>query len=218
MCFANPFLSCTFAQTPPSIESGLFGELNQLRSDPAVWAGIMKAERPWSPGKIRFVLGDDEMARRSEEAIRDLEEAITALESVHGSLSTVEFSSGLSRSAADHVQNTGSRGLTGHRGADGSTPGERIDRYGSWTGQIAENIVYSNSGPRELIFQQLVDFGVSDRGHRQTLLNPAWHSVGIACGPHTVYHRMCVLDFASNYQETTGSRESAPADHPGKRR
>lgn len=218
LCFASLLPHAAAAQNSSPLENGLFEEVNQLRTDPPVWAGILKAERPWSPGKIRFILGDDETAARTEEAIRDLEEAIAALESVHGSLSAVELSAGLAHAAADHVRNTGSRGLVGHRGADGSTPSERIQRYGTWYGQMGENIVYSTAGARELIFQQLVDFGVENRGHRLTLLNPAWHYVGIACGPHAVYHTMCVLDFASSYQESIVSRESAPGDRPGKHR
>lgn len=189
-----------FAGTYSPLEVGLLTDLNQLRANPAAWANVLKAERPWSPGKVRVILGDD-TAAATLEAVRDLEEAIGALESVHGSLPRVEISPGLSRAAADHVRDTGSRGLTSHIGADGSSLRQRIERYGTWTGEIAENIVYSTAGPRELLFQQLVDFGVTNRGHRLTLLNPAWHYAGIACGPHTVYRTMCVLDFASNYED-----------------
>ena len=52
---------------------------------------------------------------------------------------------------------------------------------------------------------QLVDYGVEDRGHRQNLLNPAWRYVGIACGPHTVYGTMCVMDFAASYRDFIAS-------------
>ena len=167
---------------------------------------------------MRVILGSDESAIRSREAVRDLEEAITALESVQYRLPAVELSSGLSRAAADHVRDTGSHGLTSHVGADGSSLRQRIERYGAWNGEIAENIVYSTAGPRELVFQQLVDFGVENRGHRRTLLNPAWRYVGVACGPHTVYRTMCVLDFASYYQASIVSSRSAPGDRPGKHR
>ncbi len=215
VCF---FTTCgAAAQTLSPLEAGLLDSINQLRANPALWADVLKAERPWSPGKVRVFLGD-ETASRTEEAIRDLEEAIAAIESVRGSLSRVELSPGLSRAAADHVFDTGSRGLTGHRGFDGSTFSQRIDRYGTWSGEVAENIVYGTLAAREMVFQQLVDFGVANRGHRQTLLNPAWHYVGVACGAHTVYRVMCVLDFATSYQDSIASNRYVPGDRPEKHR
>jgi hypothetical protein len=32
-------------------------------------------------------------------------------------------------------------------------------------------------------------------------VNPRWRFVGIACGIHTRYGIMCVIDFASNFQD-----------------
>jgi uncharacterized protein YkwD len=107
------------------------------------------------------------------------------------------------------VRDTGSRGLTGHRGADGSNLSQRIERYGRWSGHVGENIVYGPSGARDAIFEQLLDFGILDRGHRRTLLNPVWRYVGIACGPHTLYRTMCVLDFASDYWNPAVSSRSS---------
>ena len=56
--------------------------------------------------------------------------------------------------------------------------------------------------PTGVMSQLLVDDGVADRGHRQSLLNPAWRFVGIACGGHSVYGGMCVLDFAVGFEES----------------
>lgn len=189
------------AQTTSALERGIYIEVDEVRTNPPAWVDKLKAERPWFPGHAPAIPDRDPLTTYA--AVRILEEAIGALEALPGALPRVEFSPSLSRAAADHVRDTGSRGLTGHRGADGSSPGQRIERYGSWSGRIAENIVYGTSGARDAVFEQLLDFGVSDRGHRWTLLNPAWHYVGIACGPHTLYHVMCVLDFASDFRDRT---------------
>ena len=207
------FAGVAAAQTLSPLERGIFDEVDELRADPPAWTNILKGERPWFPGLAPAIPDRDAL---TSDAVRTLEEAIAALEALPGALPRVEFSPSLSRAAADHVRDTGSTGLTGHRGADGSTLSKRIERYGMWSGHIGENIVYAPSGARDAVFDQLLDFGIKDRGHRWTLLNPVWRYVGIACGPHTLYRVMCVLDFASDYRERTGL---AAIDNPtaGKR-
>jgi uncharacterized protein YkwD len=195
------FAGMAAAQTLSPLERAIFNEVVQLRSNPPDWINILQAERPWSPGLSPAIPDQDAVA--THEALQTLEEAIIALQKLPGALPRVEFSPALSRAAADHVRDTGSRGVTGHRGADGSSPSQRIERYGTWSGRIAENIVYGTSGARDAVFEQLLDFGIKDRGHRWTLLNPAWRYVGISCGPHTLYRVMCVLDFASDYRDRT---------------
>jgi uncharacterized protein YkwD len=206
------FAGIVAAQTLSPLESQIFNEVDQLRANPAAWADRLKAERPWFPGHAPAIPAEDALA--TDEAVRTLDEAIAAVEALPGALPRVEFSPSLSRSASDHVRDTGSRGLTGHKGADGSSLSQRIERYGRWSGQVGENIVYGPSGARDAIFEQLLDFGILDRGHRWTLLNPVWRYVGIACGPHTLYRTMCVLDFASEYWNQTVSSRSAPAGPP----
>ena len=38
-----------------------------------------------------------------------------------------------------------------HSGSDGSRMSDRIDRYGSWDGHIAENIAYGESGDEYML-------------------------------------------------------------------
>ena len=199
------------AQTLSPLERGIFNELDQLRTEPRAWVDILKAERPWSPDRAPAI--PDQDALTTNAAVRTLEEAIVALEALPGALPRVEFSPSLSRAAADHVRDTGSRGLTGHTGSDGSSLRQRMERYGRWSGHIGENIVYGLSGPRDAVFDQLLDYGIVDRGHRWTLLNPAWRYVGIACGPHTLYRTMCVLDFASDYWDPAESQSLRTSRH-----
>jgi uncharacterized protein YkwD len=199
------FAGIAAGQTPSPLERGILNEVDQLRTNPPAWVNILKAERPWFPKPWFPGLSPaipDQDVQATNAAVQTLEEAIAAVEAIPGAFHRVELSPSLSRAAADHVRDTGSRGLTGHRGADGSGAGQRIERYGRWSGHIGENIIYGLSDPRDAVFEQLLDFGIMDRGHRQTLLNPVWRYVGIACGPHTLYRTMCVLDFASDYWDS----------------
>jgi hypothetical protein len=61
-------------------------------------------------------------------------------------------------------------------------------------------IDYGARDAAEVIINLLIDDGVANRGHRKSVLDPRWHYVGIACGPHSVLRTMCVIDFAAAYQ------------------
>lgn len=187
------------AQVPTAVERGIYEDLNRLRENPAAYADVLQQQRRWYQGRLLQIPNQPGIV--TEEGVRALDEAMAALASVRVDPGPVVLSRGLSRAAADHVLDLGRRGLTGHKGADGSEFTRRIERYGAWSGEIGENIVYGPEKPRDVILQQLVDDGVADRGHRRNLLNPVWRYVGIACGPHTRYGTMCVLDFAADYRD-----------------
>ncbi len=188
------FLGTLIAQHPSPLERGILEDINRLRASPSAYASLVR--------KWRL---PDETSYSPEYAVHVLDETVSELQSIRSDRGELILSPGLSRAAADHVRDTGSRGLTAHIGSDGSTPRLRIERYGIWSGSSAENIAYGLNDPRETVIAQLLDFGVEDRGHRRTLLNPAWRYVGIACGPHTLYGIMCVMDFAASYRDFTAS-------------
>jgi uncharacterized protein YkwD len=58
-------------------------------------------------------------------------------------LPPLEWSDGLALAAQAHCSDAGPNGIQGHYGSDGSTPFERIDRYGSAYGYQGENIAYA---------------------------------------------------------------------------
>ena len=105
-------------------------------------------------------------------------------------------SRGMTEAAADHVADTGPRGLVGHRGRDGSDVGERLNRYGRALRAWGENISYGQPDA-----QAVVDQLVLSEGHRANLLNARFGRIGVACGPHARYRMMCVQTFAGAYQE-----------------
>lgn len=111
---------------------------------------------------------------------------------------------GLSRGAGDHVNDVGAIGATGHYGSDGSTPLDRISRYGTVPANniAGENISYSSlNNARWHVMQLVIDDGVPNRGHRQVLLQPAYRLTGVTCGTHVVFESMCNITYASDYAE-----------------
>lgn len=47
----------------------------------------------------------------------------------------------------------------------------------------------------------IVDAGVRDRGHRKNIFMRDFGVVGVACGSHSRYGTMCVMDFAGGFIE-----------------
>jgi uncharacterized protein YkwD len=113
-------------------------------------------------------------------------------------------------SARDHVRDQGPRGVVGHESSDGSTFDDRVRRYGRWGISLTENISYGPSGARDVVIDLIVDDGVKDRGHRHNIFDPVAKVVGVACGRHTTYGYMCVMDFAGAYIEGAAT-PAAPA-------
>lgn len=196
---ATALLPVVAASLPSSLEPGILKELNQLRANPGGFVGILRQQRQYYHGNLLTIPGQPDLI--TQEGVRPLDEAIAVLQSTHAHLGSLTLSSGLSRAAADHVLDNGRLGLVGHTSADGTDFSKRIARYGAWSGDIGEAITYGAHQAREVVVDLLIDDGVASRGHRKTLLDPRWHDVGIACGPHAHYGTMCVIDFASTYQD-----------------
>ncbi|WP_199296175.1 CAP domain-containing protein [Trichocoleus sp. FACHB-591] len=180
-------------------EQAIFEETNRVRSNPATYAVELENLRQYFEGKLLKLPGQTPM--ETEEGVSAVEEAIQALKATKP-MSVLSFSKGMSLGAKDHVNDLGPAGKAGHYGTDGSKPDKRISRYGAWKGLTGENISYSPMNPAKWhVIQLLIDDGVKDRGHRKAILKPDYRMTGVACGSHAVYTTMCVMEYATEYQE-----------------
>ena len=193
------FCARASGQNYTSQELSVFKILNQLRDDPVGYVGILAAQRRLYRGNLLIHPGQTPI--QTEEGVKAVDEAIAALHTAHGALGALKLSPGLSRSAAEHVRDSGARGLVGHESAGGGGFSQRVSRFGAWSGSVGENITYGDADPTGVVSQMLIDDGVRDRGHRRNLLNPKWRYAGISCGAHSVYRGMCVVDFAVGFQD-----------------
>lgn len=194
----------TVVVAPPAaccaeVERGLLAQLNAARTDPVGFARQLEARLPYFRGRL-FRRPSDGIARETSEGAAAVREAISAL-GASAPRPSLARSAGMSRAASDHVRDQGPRGAVGHDGSDGSTTGKRVNRYGQWGVRLTESISYGPATAHDVIADLLIDDGVPNRGHRRNLLDPDVRVAGVACGRHTRYGVMCVIDLAGGYTE-----------------
>jgi hypothetical protein len=177
---------------------GVLREMNHARTRPVEYAAFL---REWED---HF---DGNALRRPGLPIMITAEGVAAVIEAEAFLQTVRavpalaLSHGVSRAAADHVDDQGPRGTVGHVGSDGSQPWDRVSRYGEWSGSLGENILYGRETPRNVVISLIVDDGIRDRGHRQNLFDPGFRVVGVAWGGHAAYDSMAVMTFTAGFKE-----------------
>lgn len=179
-------LSSVAAAQNPAAQ--VLAEINLARTQPQLYARIVA-----------------EKARPGREGDKAIREAVRFLEKARP-LPPLSLSAGLTRSAMDHALDSGSRGIIGHAGSDGSHSWDRAERYGRWTGLVGENISYGYTDARQIVVTLVVDDGVRGRKHRVNVFHKGFRVAGVACGRHSTAGAICVADFAGGFSESDASR------------
>ncbi len=188
------------AGSTAAAQQDILRELNYARTNPRAYAQEMEAVRQYFQGTTYREPGQP--AIRTREGLAAVDEAISYLRSA-AAVGPLSYSAGLEKAAADHVRDIGPKGIASHTGSDGSTPRDRVERYGRWLVAMGENIAFCPlPSARRIVMQLIIDDGVADRGHRDAIFNPDFRLVGIATGGHKVYGSMCVQEFAGGFRES----------------
>lgn len=179
------------------LEGDILLELNAARTAPATYAGRIEALLQHMEGRILRRPGD--VAIATQEGSAAVREAAAALRATPR-LASLAMAAGMQRAARDHAVDQGARGATGHRGSDGSTTSDQVNRHGRWTGRLTESISYGPAAGAAVVQGLIVDDGVPDRGHRRNLLDSEVTVAGVGCAVHATYRVTCVIDLAAGFQ------------------
>ena len=133
-------------------------------------------------------------------------EAITFLKSLQP-LKPLQWDQNLARSAQEHVDDIGPKGLLLYQSSDGTEPEDRISKYGNYVESLGENIDFGPNDAMGVIISLTLDDGEEERPHRENLFKQDYQKVGIACGPHKTEFQMCVMDFAFDFQPLNAGNE-----------
>lgn len=189
-----------------ALEKEVVAELNFARTRPKEYAELLEAQRKYYSNKIYTAPGTD--PKEMVEGIAALNEAIEFLKNVTP-LPQLKVSQGMCFAARDQAADLGLSGGTGHKGSDGSTPEDRLNRYGRWLTPVAENIVYTGESARSIVIGWIIDDGVKSRGHRKNIFSESHTIAGISIHSRTDPGKLCVITFAGDYTEKPG--DSKPA-------
>lgn len=179
-------------------EKDILAEINLARTNPAQYLGYLEDFKPFYHGKeIKY---SDGSTLVTNEGVSALNEAITFVRSLKP-LPPLELRKGLILGAKDHVNDLAKTGQSGHRGSDGSLTEDRLNRYGSWSDSVGEDIVYRSRKAREDVIALIIDDGVKSRGHRKNIFKSDFHVIGLALSPPAESPSMCVITFAGGFAD-----------------
>ena len=180
------------------MEREVVQELSNVRSNPQQYALLIAREsdrvrdgKLCRPGEIPIALVEGKSAYH--ECIQVLK-----MQPQLNRISTTPV--GMIRAAQIHATDL-SKGRTGHVGSDGSSPSDRLNRYGEWAGQCFECISMGSHTARDIIISLLVDDGVPGRGHRVNLLHSGVGVCGVSIKEQPRYGTVCVITLATAYSE-----------------
>ena len=191
------------------LEIEIADEMNLARTEPQRYAAFIEEFKKYYQGN-QLKLPGRSKATVTFEGVAAVDEAISFLRTAKP-LPAMEINRGMSLAAKDHANDLALKGVTGHRGSDGSSPNARLERYGSWEGVNGENIVYEVSTAREIVIGLIIDDGTPNRGHRRNIFDPNHRVTGVSITDSPVNGAKCVLNYAGGFRDKAAAPNQATA-------
>lgn len=176
----------------------IFQLMNKYRAAPREFARVLEKLKTYldpgtnilsEPGKIQIQMVEGEKV---------FDEAIHFLRNLKP-LKPLIWEESLAKSAQEHVDDIGPKGLLLYQSSDGTEPEDRITKYGTYVDALGENIDFGPNDEIGVIISLTLDDGEEERPHRENIFKNNYQKVGIACGNHQTEFQMCVMDFAYDF-------------------
>ena len=179
-------------------EEEILNEINVLRESPLKYVEYLENYRSLFKGNVVYVPGEPEI--ESVEGVAAVDESIAFLKSV-AKIPPYTMSKGLSLAANLQLKDLMEDSSIGHKGKNGSTLSQRLEKFGYVGNAFAENISFYAKTPREVVMTMLIDDGVKSRNHRKNLFSTTFKQIGLAFGDGKNGELLCVIDFADSFRD-----------------
>ena len=176
----------------------IFTYINEYRQNPKTLAKKLEILRTYLDTDTNVLSEPNKIQIQMIEGDSVFKEAISYLKKLPP-LAPLVWDENLARSASEHVNDIGPKGLLLYQSSDGMEPEERISKFGTYIESLGENIDFGPNDALGVIISLTLDDGEESRPHRDNLFKGDYHKVGIACGPHKTEFQMCVMDFAYDF-------------------
>jgi uncharacterized protein YkwD len=190
------------------LEMGIIDEMNLARTQPQAYAAFVEEYRKYYKGNQLMSPGRSK-ALVTFEGVAAVDEAVGFLRAARP-LPALLTTRGMWLAAKDHANDLALKGISGHRGSDGSSPNARLERYGRWEGVVGENIVYEVSTAREIVIGMIIDDGTANRGHRRNIFDPNHRVAGAAVTDSSTNGARAVLTYTGGFQDKAAAPGNAP--------
>lgn len=196
------------------LELEILDEMNLARMEPQKYAAFVEEFKKYYNGN-KLLLPGRQKGLLTLEGIAAVDEAVSFLRAAKP-LPPLSINRGMWLAAKDHANDLALKGVTGHRGSDGSSPNARLERYGSWEGVVSENIVYDVNTARQIVIGLIIDDGTQNRGHRRNIFDPNHRVTGISITDSPTNGAKCVLNYAGGFQDkgAAPTKPNAPTTAP----
>ena len=186
----------------------IYNLLNQFRSNPRKLAYHLEKIKKYLDKNTNILSEPDKIKIQMKEGENVFNDAIKYLRNLP-SLPPLVWDEVLTKSAQEHVNDIGPKGLLTYQSSDGTDLEKRITKYGNYLENLGENIDFGPNDEIGIIVSMTLDDGEKERPHRNNLFINEFKKIGIACGPHQTEFQMCVMDFAYEFFPKKQNEESS---------
>jgi len=176
----------------------IFQLINKFRTNPILLAQHLEKLKQYLDIPSKILSEPNKVQIQMVEGIDAFNEAINFLKSIKP-LEPLKWDENLEKSAKEHVDDIGPKGLLQYISSDGTEPEDRICKYGNYIENLGENIDFGPNDEMGVIVSLTLDDGEDNRPHRENLFVTDFKKIGIACGAHQTEFQMCVMDFAYDF-------------------
>ena len=176
----------------------IFKLINKFRTNPNLLINHLEQIKQYLDIPSKILSEPNKVQIQMVEGIEAFNEAINFLKKIK-SLEPLKWDENLAKSAKEHVEDIGPKGLLQYTSSDGTEPEDRICKYGNYIENLGENIDFGPNDEMGVIVSLTLDDGEENRPHRENLFITDFKKIGIACGPHQTEFQMCVMDFAFDF-------------------